>query len=116
MYKKVKKVYENAIDKRLETICNDFLKINDTAIFAISKKFIERTDNQFDYDVKQLPVIISSIPIEELIIPSGLSVNENGYISTWCDNDPLIKLVHKNFNFVDLDSKNGKKVKHLEIK
>ncbi len=116
MYKKVRKINEDAIDKRLYIICEDFLKVNETTIFAISKKYIEKLDNECIPDVKQLPVIFSSSSIEDLIIPPGLTLNEDGYISTWCDNDPLIKLVHKNFNFVDLDSKNGKKVKHLEIK
>ena len=44
MYKKVKKMNEAAIDCRLASICEDLLKVNKDAIFAISRKFVENSN------------------------------------------------------------------------
>ena len=79
MYKKVKKINEAAIDCRLASICEDLLKVNKDAIFAISRKFVENSNGSFKSEVNGNKVIVSSKQIDSLIIPSCLNlVNKNG--------------------------------------
>ena len=77
MYKKNKKVKEKAVDKRLAMFCEDILRLNPDALFAISKKFVENADNSLKSEIKGLPVIVSSVAIEDLTIPSGYSIVDN---------------------------------------
>lgn len=91
MYKKMKKLNEKAIDIRLQCFCNDILLLNEDVFFAISKKFIENPDKSIRYEIIGVPVIVSSVPLESLTIPSGYSIKYNGYLTTWCDKKPLAK-------------------------
>ncbi len=113
MYKKKKKINERAVDKRLETFCDDILELNPDAFFAISKKFVENPDKSLKSEIKGLPVIVSSLEIKDLTIPSGYSIVDN-YLTTWCDDEPLVKIIHSDMMFIDGDV-NGKTIKGLYL-
>lgn len=114
MYKKKKKINERAIDKRLETFCDDFLKLNSDAFFAISKKFVENPDKSLKSEINGLQVIVSSMAIEDLTIPSGYSIVDSCYLTTWCDDERLVKIIHSDMKFIDGDI-NEKKIKGLYL-
>lgn len=114
MYKKKKKINERAVDKRLETFCDDILELNPDAFFAISKKFVENPDKSLKSEIKGLPVIVSSLEIKDLTIPSGYSIVDNNYLTTWCDDEPLVKIIHSDMKFIDGDV-NGKTIKGLYL-
>lgn len=114
MYKKKKKINERAIDKRLAMFCDDILELNQDAIFAISKKFVENPDKSLKSEINGLPVIVSSVAIKDLTIPSGYSIVDNSYLTTWCDDDPLVKVIHSDMKFIDGEV-NGKIIKGLYL-
>ena len=66
MYTKRKKIMEIAIDKTLDDICEEFLKINEDAYFLISKKYVEKSKTELGDEISSAKIIVSSIPIEEL--------------------------------------------------
>ena len=111
MYKRRKKIIERAFDDVLISICNELLKLNPDVLFLTSKKFVEKPDKTLGEEIKGLSVIISSVPVNELNIPSSLSINNN-YITTWCDEEHLIKVIHSKINFYDGEI-NGKLYKNL---
>ena len=112
MYKRRKKVIKEAINKRLEEICLDFLKFNQDAFFMTSRKFVENTDKTLGSEIESLPVIISSKPLEELVVPSCYSLKKSNDLTTWCDSDPLIKMMYSKVNFTS-GNVNGKEIKNL---
>lgn len=112
MYKKRKKVIKEAINQRLEDICIDLLKLNQDAFFMTSKRFVEKPDKTLGSEIKNTPVIISSKPLEELSIPSCYSLKKDNTLTTWCDTDPLIKMMYSKITFHD-GNINGKNIKNL---
>lgn len=117
MYKKVKKMNEAAIDCRLVSICEDLLKVNKDAIFAISRKFVENSNGSFKSEVNGNKVIVSSKQIDSLIIPSCLNlVNKNGdfYLTIWCDDRELIRLLYSHMSFED-GIINNKRIENLYL-
>ncbi len=114
MYRKRKKYLEKAIDDKIALICDDLIKINPEVDFAVSKKFIESKHTLLAEESEKIIVIISSAPLEELKIPGSLNLKNDSCLTTWCDNEPLAKLVYIPFKFIDGET-NGKKVKHLYL-
>lgn len=113
MYIKRKKINENAINKRLESICHDLLLKNTDAMFIISKKYIEKSKGNLQ-EIDSLPIIISSIPLNEVVMPSFYKIKDDGTLSTWCDTDPIIKIAHSKLKFTDGEI-NGKEIKNLYL-
>ena len=109
MYKKRKSLLEDAINHNLNAICDELLWFNENAIFAISRKFKETTKKTLGEEIKGFPVIVSSIPIEELAIPSSLSMDLDGNLTTWCDTNILAKIIYSPIKFIDGEIK-GKKI------
>lgn len=114
MYQKKSKVNDMAVDKRLSGICEDLLDLNEDAVFLIAKRFVENGDKTLKSEISGLPVIISSIPLNKLTIPSSYSVTESNYLRTWCDDDPIIKLLYSEIKFSDGEI-NGKKITNLYL-
>lgn len=117
MYKKAKKMNEAAIDCRLASICEDLLKVNKDAIFAISRKFVENSNGSFKSEVNGNKVIVSSKQIDSLIIPSCLNlVNKNGdfYLTIWCDDQELIRILYSHMSFED-GIINNKRIENLYL-
>lgn len=116
MLTKRKKVNEEAIDKRLQSFCQDLFILNPEAIFAISKIFFEKPDRSLGQETGELPIIYSTIPISELIIYSGFKILNGCYLTTWCGKEPLAKIEYCNMKFSDGEIK-GKKIQnyYLEI-
>lgn len=113
MYKKSKKFNFRARDARLELICSDLIKWNPDTIFLVSKKFILTPKKELGKEIDNLPLVVSSTPIEELVIPSTYGLTTSNELTTWCDDDyALVKLVYSPVKFYD-DKINGKKIKDL---
>ena len=58
------------IDAKLYDIANELLKANPDGVFAISKKFVLKTDGSLGIAMHEEPCIITDINIKELVIPS----------------------------------------------
>lgn len=106
MYKKRKKFTNRAYDIKLAIICDKLIEINTSAFFAISKKFIEKKDGSLGRDLtldgkNEVPIIISSVPVETLFIPSTYRLNEDGVLTNWDGDVVLAKLVHYQMMFTD---------------
>lgn len=110
MYKKKAKFNFSACDAKLAAICNELLTFNADAVFAISKNYVENKgkNNSFE-EIKTNPIIISSIPLEELVLPSYYALRGDA-ITLWYDDSIIVKLVYSNLVFSDGDIKN----KHID--
>lgn len=113
MYKKSKKFNFRARDARLESICSDLIKWNEETIFLVSKKFILTPKKELGKEINNLPLVISSTPIDELVIPSTYALTASNELTTWCDDDyALVKLVYSPIKFYDEKFK-GKEIKNF---
>ncbi len=113
MYKKTKKFNFRARDARLESICSDLIKWNEETIFLVSKSFILTPKKELGEEIKNIPLVISSTPIDELVIPSMYTLKSSNELTTWCDDDyALVKLVYSPIKFYD-DKIKGKEIKNL---
>lgn len=110
MFIKRKKVTKALIDTSLEEICDNFLVYNDDTTFAIAKKFKLDSDNNVSEEFAGLPVIISSKPVNKLLVPSTYKLHRNKTLSNWYDNEVLAKIIHAEMNFQD-----GTKVERLYL-
>ena len=81
MYKKCKKITNRARDLKLESICSDLIKWNKETIFLVSKSFILTPKKELGDEVVNLPLVISSTPIEELVIPSAYSLTKSNELT-----------------------------------
>ena len=113
MYKKVKKFKRRAFDDRLAAICEELIEINDGAFFAISKKFFIKENGELKEEIKTVPIIISSINISSLIIPSTYYFDGEN-LCNWCDNTVLVKIVYSPMKFIDGNIKE-KEIKNLYL-
>ena len=111
-FKKRNKMQVKAFDERLLKVCRELLIVNPGTYFAICKKFKEDSTNKKLTEIGGIPVIMSSIPIKDLVIPSCFDLQRNNNLSLWSDDDGLIKLVYTNMTFTDGEV-NGRKIKHL---
>ena len=111
MYKKCKKFTKRAYDNKLGLICDRLIDQNSDAFFTISKKFVVKPDNTLGDEIKGVPVIISSVEIDKLVIPSTYHLNK-GFLSNWCDEEPLVKLIYSPMRFIDGDV-NGVSISNL---
>ena len=115
MYKKMKKEQHRARDFRIEAICSDLIKWNEDTTFLVSKKFVVTSDKKLGNEINGLPIVISTTPINELVILHSYKLTENGELTTWCDeNDPLVKLVYSPIKFTDGEI-NGKKIPNMYL-
>ena len=115
MYKKRNKVINKARDFRIESICSELIKFNPDTLFITSKKFVLRPDKKLGEEIKGLPIVVTTTPVEELFIPSSYSLTKNNELSTWCDKeDGLVKLVNSNVKFIDGEI-NGRKISNLYL-
>ena len=113
MYKKSKKFNLRASDARLESICSDLIKWNEDTIFLVSKKFVLISKKELGQEIDNLPLVVSSTPIEELVIPSTYGLTASNELTTWCDDDyALVKLVYSPIKFYDEQVK-GKKIQNF---
>ena len=113
MYKKSKKFNFRARDARLESICSDLIKWNEDTIFLVSKKFVLTPKKELGEEIRNLPLVISSTPIDELVIPSSYALTASNELTTWCDDDyALVKLVYSPIKFYDEQIK-GKKIQNF---
>ena len=114
MYKKRAKFNLNACDSKLSAICNELLNYNEDAVFAISKNYIQKSDskNMF-YEMNTNPIIISSVPLEEIKLPSYY-VLRNNELTLWTDNDVIARIIYSNLVFTDGEIKN-KKINNLYL-
>lgn len=114
MYKKKARFNAKACDSKLAAISNELLFYNEDAVFAISKNYVERnkTDGLFE-EVKSCPIIISSIPLEKLELPSYY-ILRNDELTLWTDDEVIAKIVYSNLVFRD-GNINDKKVKDLYL-
>ena len=103
------------IDPKLYDIADKLLEYNPDCVFAISKSFMLNGNGSLGKEIRRMPCIITSIEVNKLVIPSCFKLLEGNYLSTWCDDDPLIKLESRNIIFEDGDIK-GKKIKNLYLK
>lgn len=101
MYKKRKNILNQAIDPLLTSIIDEFLQYNKEASFIINKKFIDKGNNQLGDEIIGLPIIISTIPLSDLVIPSSIKLDSKGYITSWCDDIPLIRMIYSKITYVD---------------
>lgn len=115
MYKKSKKFNFRARDARLESICSDLIKWNEDTIFLVSKKFVLTPKKELGEEIRNLPLVISSTPINELVIPSSYALTASNELTTWCDDDyALVKLLYSPIKFYDEQVK-GKKIQNFYI-
>lgn len=113
MYKKSKRFNFRARDARLESICSDLIKWNEDTIFLVSKKFVLTPKKELGEEIRNLPLVISSTPIDELVIPSSYALTASNELTTWCDDDyALVKLVYSPIKFYDEQIK-GKKIQNF---
>ena len=115
MYKKIKKIMNKARDFRIESMCSDLIDANPDTLFIVSKKFVIKPNKELGNEVKGLPLVVSSTPIEELSIPSTYSLTKSGELTTWCDEKySLVKLVYSPVKFTDGEIK-GKKIPNMYL-
>ena len=114
MYKKRKRYTKKTYDNKIALLCDQIIEQNPEVCFAISKKFIENPDGSLGEETEKLPIIISSVPLDEIKIPSSFDLRYGSYLTNWCDNEPLARLAQGSFRFVDGEI-NGKKVEHLYL-
>lgn len=112
-FKKVSKVKSRAYDERLLAVCKELMILNKDTSFIISKKFKETSDEQILTEISGLPVIVTTTPINELDIPSCFGLKAD-YLTNWCDDDPLVRLVYSNIKYTDGEI-NGRTIKHLYV-
>lgn len=114
MYKKKNKFNSKACDSKLAAICNELLAYNDDTVFAISKNYVENKGKKTSFDeIKTNPIIISSTPLEELVLPSYY-VLRGDTITLWSDEEAIVKLVYSNLVFSDGNIKD-KKIDNLYL-
>ena len=114
MYKKKNKFNSKACDSKLAAICNELLVYNDDTVFAISKYYVENNGKKDSFDeIKTNPIIISSTPLEELVLPSYY-VLRGDTITLWSDEEVVVKLVYSNLVFSDGNIKD-KKIDNLYL-
>ena len=66
-------------------------------------------------ELERIPVIVSTVGLDELILPNGLKKVGSDLITIWCDeNKPVVKVIKSNIKFED-GSINGKKIKNLNL-
>ena len=115
MYKKSKKLTHRARDLKLEAICSDLIKSNPDTIFLVSKSFILTPKKELGEELKNLPLVISTSPIEELVIPSTYGLTASNNLTIWCDDDyALVKLIYSPIKFYD-EEKNNKKIENFYL-
>ena len=109
MYKKMKKLRHKARDFKIESMCSDLIDANPDTLFIVSKKFVVTPDKKLGKEIKGLPLVISTTPIGELVIPSKYTLTESDELTTWCDEKySLVRLVYSPVKFTDGEIK-GKK-------
>lgn len=101
MYIKRKKTSYKTIDRNLMDICEDLLNYNNSVTLGISKKFSLTKEDQLDKEIEGLPVIISSVPINELLIPTRFKLDENNCLSHWFDDEMIAKMTYLQMSFID---------------
>ena len=111
MYKKKLKFNLGACDLKLVAICNELLSYNEDALFVISKNYLEK--NGFFEEVGSMPIIVSSIPLEELKLPSYY-VLKNNNLMLWTGDEIIVKLIYSNLVFTD-GNINDKKIDDLYL-
>ena len=115
MYKKIKKLQHKARDFKTESMCSDLIDANPDTLFIVSKKFVVTPDKKLGKEIKGLPLVISTTPIKELIIPSKYTLTDSDELTTWCDgNESLVKLVYSKVKFTDGEIK-GKKISNMYL-
>ena len=115
MYKKMKKLYHKARDFKIEAMCSDLIDANPNTLFIVSKKFVVTPDKKLGKEIKGLPLVISTTPINELEIPSKYTLTESAELTTWCDEKySLVRLVYSPVKFADGEIK-GKKISNLYL-
>ena len=115
MYKKIKKEHHRARDFKIEAMCSDLIDANPDTLFIVSKKFVVTPDKKLGKEIKGLPLVISTTPIKELIIPSKYTLTDSDELTTWCDgNESLVKLVYSKVKFTDGEIK-GKKISNMYL-
>ena len=112
-FKKTPKVKLRAYDEKLLSVCKELMVSNPETSFVISKKFKVASDEKILTEISGLPVIVTTTPVEELDIPSCFGL-KGDYLTTWCDDDPLVILVHSNITYTDGEI-NGRLIKHLYV-
>ena len=116
-FKKRKKFTNRAYDIKQAQICDRLIEINYGAFFVISKKFIQEKEGSLWRDLtldgkNRITIIISSVPIENLFIPSTYHLTEDNFLTNWDGDVVLAKLVHYPMWFKDGEIK-GKKYDDL---
>ena len=115
MYKKIKKTINKARDFKIEAMCSDLIDANPDTLFIVSKKFIIKPNKELGEEIKGLPLVISTTPIEGLKVPSTYLLKESGELTTWCDEKySLVRLVYSPVKFTDGEIK-GKKITNLYL-
>ncbi len=114
MYKKRKRYTKKTYDNKIALLCDQIIEQNPEVYFAVSKKFIENADGSLGDEIEKLPIIISSVSLDKLKIPSSFNLLYGSYLTNWCDNEPLARLTQGSFKFVDGEIK-GKKVERLYL-
>lgn len=115
MYKKTKKLHHKARDFKIESMCSDLIDANPDTLFIVSKKFVVTPDKKLGKEIKGLPLVISTTPINELEIPSKYTLTESGELTTWCDEKySLVRLVYSPVKFTDGEIK-CKKISNLYL-
>ena len=115
MYKKIKKEHHKARDFKIEAMCSDLIDANPDTLFIVSKKFVVTPDKKIGEEIKGLPVVVSTTPIGELVIPHSYTLTESCELTTWCDkDDSLVRLVYSPIKFVDGEI-NGKKITNIYL-
>lgn len=108
VYKKMKKILKNSININASFICDEILKLNPDIFLAISKKYLEKEKKLIENVTDKIPTIISSVPVNELIIPSHYKLIDNLYLTFWYDNEVIAKIDHKIMKFYDGNIKQRK--------
>jgi hypothetical protein len=115
MYKKTKKLHHKARDFKIESMCSDLIDANPDTLFIVSKKFVVTPDKKLGKEIKGLPLVISTTPINELEIPSKYTLTESGELTTWCEEKySLVRLVYSPVKFTDGEIK-CKKISNLYL-
>ena len=103
------------IDARLYDMASKLLEYNPNCVFAISKVFEEKSDGALGKELETIPCIVVNMAVNTLMIPSCFKLLPGNYLTTWCDNDPSVKLERRKIMFKDGNIKE-KTIKDLYLK
>lgn len=74
MYKKRKRYTKKTYDNKIALLCDQIIEQNPEVYFAVSKKFVENPDGSLGDEIEKLPIIISSVSLGKLKIPSSFNL------------------------------------------